>query len=475
MDSLLAAAVALHRRGLVREAEAQYRRILADSPDCAEAHNALGIALQQQGKPDGAVECFRRAVMIKPDYAGALGNLGAALKTLGRSDQAIAALEQALGLEPDNAEAHYNLACVWQDDGQFERAVAGYHRAIALKPTHSGAYNNLGIALKSLGRLDESLIAYGRSLAVAPDNPVVRYNHAQALLENGDFEQGWAEHEWRFAAGIAQARHAHLPRWQGQAPAGRTILVWSEQGLGDSIQFCRFLPHLSRRGAHVVFEGQPPLERLCRSIPAITVIARGEPLPACDFQVPLMSLPGIMGDVPWAGAYLRPIAAEATAWGEALGPHLRPRVGLVWAGSPTHKDDRNRSLPVGLLQSATALAGADFFSFQVGPAARSDLAGVTDLSPRLGDFAHTAAALGHMDLVIAVDTAVLHLAGALGRPAWALLPFAPDWRWLRHRDDSPWYPSLRLFRQERRQDWETVMARVTGQLRDVIEAWTASG
>ena len=469
MDSLLAAAIALHRRGLIREAEAQYRRILADAPDHAETHNALGIALQQQDKPVEAARCFRRAVAIRPDYAGALANLGAALKAAGQSDLAIAALEQALALDPDNADFQYNLACLWQDDDRPEQAITGYHRAIALNPAHSGAYNNLGVVLRSLGRLDEALIAYSRSLAATPDNPMVRYNHAQALLESGDLQRGWTEHEWRFAAGIARSRHEHLPRWQGDDPCGRTILVWAEQGLGDSIQFCRFLPRLCRSGAQVVFEVQPPLVQLCRqSLTGIAVVARGHPLPACDLQVPLMSLPRLLGEVAWEGPYLQSDATESAQWSVTLGPRHRPRIGLVWAGSPTHKDDRNRSLPVGLLAPVIALAGADFFSFQVGPAANDVPVGVADLSPRLGDFAMTAAALGQMDLLIAVDTAVLHLAGALGRPAWALLPFVADWRWLRLRDDSPWYPRLHLFRQQRRQDWEAVMARVAGRLGDFI-------
>lgn len=475
MDSALAAAIALHRRGQIREAEVQYRLILADSPTMAEAHNALGIALQHQGKPEEAAECFRRAVALKPDYAGAFGNLGAALTLLGRGKEAIAALERALALDPANPEAHYNLACACQAEDQWDRAVAGYHRTIALRPTHSGACNNLGILLRSLGRLDEALTAYCQALAATPDAPNIHYNYAQTLLENGDFARGWAEHEWRFAAGIAQDRHTDVPRWRGEPLAGRSILVWAEQGHGDSIQFCRYLPSLARLGARVVFEVQPPLERLCRSLSDITVVARGQPLPACDLQVPLMSLPRLMGDLSPALPYLAPDAAEAKAWAETLGPRLRPRIGLVWAGSPTHKDDRNRSLPPEMLAPVTALPGADFFSFQVGPAASGAMARVTDLSPRLGDFAQTAAALCQVDLLIAVDTAVLHLAGALGRPAWALLPFAPDWRWLQHRDDSPWYPSLRLFRQERRQDWETVMARVSESLGAVIAASGARG
>ena len=463
MDSSLAAAITLHRQGHLDEAEAAYRRILGHSPHMAEAHNALGIALQQQGKPAEAAVSFRRAVALKPDYAAAHGNLGAALKALGEPEQALAALEQAMILAPDSAEAHYNMASALQEDGQWEPAIGLYERAIALNPSHAGAHNNLGIVLKSLGRLDQALLAYAASLA-AEDNPVVHYNHAQALLEAGDFQRGWAEHEWRFAAGIAQSRHTHLPRWTGEPLAGRSVLVWAEQGNGDSIQFCRYLPLLTQAGAQVVFEVQAPLERLCRSLPEITVVARGQPLPDCHVQVPLMSLPALMGNVAWSGPYLAPDQAEVMRLGGLLRPRIRPRIAMVWAGSPTHKDDHNRSVPAELLRSALATADADLFSFQVGPSASGDLAGVTDLSPHLSDFASSAAALSHMDLVITVDTAMLHLAGALGLPVWGLIAFAPDWRWLHREETSDWYPSLRLFRQPKPQDWVTVVERIRSQL-----------
>ena len=465
MDSPLAAAIALHRQGRLREAEAEYRRILAITPDLAEAHNALGIALQQQGKPAEAGDCFRRAVALKPDYAAAHGNLGAALNVLGETAPALAALEQAMLLAPESAEAHYNLACALQESGQLEPAIGLYERAIALNPRHAGAYNNLGIVQKSRGRLDEALAAYAASLALA-DNPVVRYNHAQALLEAGEFQKGWAEHEWRFAAGIAQDRHTHLPRWAGEPLAGQRILVWAEQGNGDSIQFCRYLSLLTQTGAQVVFEVQPPVERLCRSLPGVTVVARGQPLPLppCQVQIPLMSLPAVLGACSWTGPYLSADPSEAASWEEKLGPRRRRRIGLVWAGSPTHKDDHNRSIEVEMLLAALVKADADLFSLQVGPAARSDLAGLTDLSPDLSDFASSAAALRQMDLVIAVDTAILHLAGALGLPVWGLIAFAPDWRWLHQGETSAWYPSLRLFRQPKPEDWLTVMESIGDQI-----------
>ncbi|RAU22617.1 hypothetical protein CU669_08020 [Paramagnetospirillum kuznetsovii] len=455
MEALLAAAIERHRRGLVAEAEAEYRRIIAAHPGFAEAHNALGIALQQQARPADAVACFRRAVELKPDYVAAFGNLGAALLALGQRRDAIAALDAALVLDPANAEAHYNRACAAQEDGALDRAAEGYGRAVALNPNHAGAFNNLGMTLRALGRLTESLAAYERATTLAPANPLIRYGFAQALLEAGDFQRGWREHEYRFAAGIAHKRHQQYPRWMGEDIAGRTILVWAEQGLGDTIQFCRHASMLAKRGVQVVLEVQPPLERLCRGLAGVTVAARGDPLPPFELQAPLMSLPLLMEAEPFAAG---PYLGAGKDWTGRFGEPSGRRVALVWAGSPTHKDDHNRSLPPDALRGLLTIPDVAFYCFQLGQA--PDLPGLRNLPGPIGDFADTAGALLEMDLLISVDTAVLHLAGALGRPAWALLPYAPDWRWQQSRDDSPWYPSLRLFRQSRRQDWDSVLDRV---------------
>ncbi|OAN44022.1 hypothetical protein A6A04_09070 [Paramagnetospirillum marisnigri] len=467
-ESRLATAIERHKRGLLTEAEAEYRRLLDQFPDFAEAHNALGIALQQQEQVEAAADCFRVAARLKPDYVSARANLGAALLGLGRADEAVEALNAALDLDPANAEIHYNLAWAAQQHGDTESALAGYGRALALNPGHAAACNNTGLILRAQGRLAEAVAAYDLAVELAPANAVIRYGRAQARLESGDFAGGWRDHEARFVGGIALARHESRPRWDGEDIQGKPILVWAEQGLGDSMQFCRYLPILAQRGAQVVFEVQPPLERLCRqSLPGMTIVARGQPLPPCQVQVPLMSLPRLLGEMPfWPGAYLRPDPAEAAAWKPRLGPRLRPRVALVWAGSPTHKDDRNRSLPLAVLAPLLALDGVDWLSFQVGEAAAQaeDAPALRRLPHGLGDFADTAAALVHMDLVVAVDTAVLHLAGSLGLPAWGMLPFAPDWRWLQGRDDSPWYPSMRLFRQGPSRDWKEVVARLAETL-----------
>ncbi len=294
----------------------------------------------------------------------------------------------------------------------------------------------------------------------------------------GDFAVGWSEHEFRFAAGIAHERHGDLPRWCGDRPAGRTILVWAEQGLGDSIQFGRYLPLLGRLGARVVFEVQAALGRLCGNIEGITVVVRDRPLPVCDLQVPLMSLPYLMGTtvqtIPGDVPYLLPTEGSVARWRDRLGPRLRPRVALVWAGSPGYADDGNRSLPVELIAGMTATHSAiDFYSFQFGPAALKSAAtgpdGMIDLADELGDFESTAGALTQMDLLISADTSALHLGGAMGMPVWALLPFAPDWRWLDGRDDCPWYPSLRLFRQRQPRQWRPVLDRVSQELRRLFD------
>jgi len=471
----LADAIARHRQGRVAEAEALYRQILADHPDLAEAHNALGIALKQMDRNAEALPCFRRALEAKPDYAAAQSNLGAAYQDLGNMADAIACYRAAMALDEESASAWHNLGSALLITGEMDEAAAMFERAVALRPDFAGAQNNRGVACKALGRAAEAAGAFVRAVEADPANPMQRYNLAHALLLTGDFERGWVEHEARFDAGIAQLRHATHPRWMSGDPAGKTILVWAEQGLGDTIQFSRYLPLLAQRGARVLLEVPQALVRLCRSLDGVRVFARGEPLPFYDAQIPLMSLPHQFGttlsDIPATLPYLRAEQDLVADWGRRLGPAERPRIGLVWAGSPTHKDDVNRSIAPQRLVPLLARSGVEWLSLQYGHEVTRLPLGTTDLAAGLRDFADTAAVICHLDLVIAVDTAVLHLAAALGRPAWGLLPFAPDWRWLLDRDDSPWYPGLRLFRQDHRGDWDGVVQR----LGEDLDAWMANG
>ncbi len=475
-DDILDRAMAEHRSGRLEAALRLYRQALERRPDLAAGHNAVGIALMQLGRVDEAVDAWRRAIGL--GYAAAHSNLGTALQQLGRPDEASEAYRQAIALRPDHAEAYYNLGALLHEQERLDQAVACYGAALERKPAYPQACNNLGIALRDLGRLDEAVAAYRRGLAADPAHAEAHYNLGMALLEAGELAEGFAEYEWRFGAGITTPRACPQPQWRGEDLTGRTLLVWAEQGFGDALQFARYVKLLAGRAARVVVEAPPALARLMQGLAgADSVIARGQPLPPFDAHVPLVSLPAILGTtlatIPAAMPYLWPPAGLEAEWRQwfdqrGLGVGGRKRVGLAWAGNPAQKNDRNRSLPLSFAAGLAAIGGVDWVSLQVGAAAAGladpAFAGVTDLAPRLGDFADTAAAMAALDLVVTVDTSVAHLAGALGRPAWVMLTLLPDFRWLRRRQDSPWYPSLRLYRQQERGDWAPVVARVAADL-----------
>ena len=466
-------------RGRLAEAAECYHRALAHNSGHADAHNALGMVLQAQGRLDDAIASYRRAVDSRPDHASAHSNLGAALQVAGEAEAAIACYRRAIELRPDHPEAHYNLGNVLHGLGRIEDAAAAYRRAIGLRPAYAEAHNNLGIALRDMGAPDLAAESYRRVLALRPDHAEAHYNLAMALLEMGDLAAGHEVYEWRFAAGAVPARDGTLPLWRGEPLRGRTLLVWGEQGYGDVIQFARYVPLLARAGAQVIFEVHEPLRGLMAGVPGVDVVlARGDALPPCDAQIPLMSLPRLfrttLDTMPREVPYLHAPAAAIERWRKRLAGTDGLKIGLAWAGNPAQRNDRNRSMPLSAclpLLSAGG-AGAAWFSLQVGePAAQlTEIAAgnVVDLSPALTDFGETAAAMAALDLVVTVDTAVAHLAGALGRPAWVLLTFSPDWRWLRRREDNPWYPSARLFRQPRPGDWQAVAGRAAGELERLL-------
>ncbi len=495
-----------HRAGRPARAERLYKEILGVRPDNAAAHNNLGKALQDQGRPDEAIACFRRALRIDPNLAGTYNNLGNALHDKGRPKEAALCYRQAIKTDPDNAHAYHNLgnvfkgqgkheqaaACyrralernpdlaeahhglgnVCQDEGRWADAVEHYGRALSLNPDGAESHSSLGNALYNLGRLDEAMGHLERAVSIKPDYTTGHFNKSLADLLTGNYAEGWRGYEWRWRMkqyGKGK-RDFRRPLWDGSPLEGRTIFLHDEQGFGDAIQFVRYAPMVKERGGRVVVECQPQLARLFSAMGAIgEVIPRGDPLPAFDVYAPLMSLPGIFGTtlatIPGHVPYLAP-PAEA-------GPDLpdcpdgtRLTAGIAWAGSRTNTNDRNRSCRLRQFEPVLSVPGVAFFSLQKDEAAElADSAGtVRDLSGGLGDFADTAAVVDRLDLVISVDTAVVHVAGALGRPVWLLVPFAPDWRWMRDRDDSPWYPTLRLFRQPALGDWPSVFARVAGEL-----------
>jgi tetratricopeptide (TPR) repeat protein/glycosyltransferase involved in cell wall biosynthesis len=500
------------------EAEAHLRQALQQRPDYPEALNNLGVALEGLRQPSNAETAYRNAVTIRPGYAEAWGNLGNTLRHLGRLEEAVAAYEKAVALgetgisgtgRSNEADAHLHIARTLHQLGRFEASVAASERALALRPDHPATLTALGQALRDLGRLaaseqalrralalrpddvsfmnnlaitlqdmdrpDEALVLLDAATRIDPDEPETRHHRAMLLLREGRFSEGWRDYEFR--SGISQAGNSYeqfagQQRWAGEALEGRTILLVPEQGLGDTIQFVRYVPLVAARCGRVVLGIQRPLLALMRSLPApVTLVAIGDPLPAYDVHCPLMSLPlafaTTVDTIPSPANYLAPEVVALERWRQRVGADQPGfRVGVVWAGNPRHLADRRRSIPFAALAPLWRVDGVRWFSLQVG-ARTADLAceRITDLSDGLSDFAETAAAITALDLVITVDTSIAHLAGALGHPVWLLLPRIADWRWLREGDTSRWYPSMRLFRQPDSRSWQPVIEAVATELR----------
>ena len=426
-----------HRAGRIEQALADYGRAVALNPHSAQAYNNLGVALRTRGNPEAALASYRRAVALAPDDAGIYSNMGNVLRTLGR----------------------------------HEEAVASLHRSLELNSTSPDTFRNLGLVLRDLGKLDEALECFARARQLRPDHPDTELDRAYALLLAGDIRRGFEAYEWRWKINEAVPRNFPEPLWDGSDLAGRTILLYAEQGFGDTIQFARYVPRVADRGGRIVLECQPDLIRLLQCLPGIgQFVAKGKALPSVDVQAPLVSLPWLFGttietipeNVPYLAAPSQARRLEA-----ATGDQLK--VGFAWGGSPTHRNDRNRSCPVEHFVGLTDRPDILFYSLQKGGRAKDlDTHGarglVSDLNDHIRDFADTAAIIQQLDLVITVDTSVGHLAGALAKPVWVLLPNAPDWRWMRDRDDSPWYLTMRLFRQETWGDWPGVFERVRQEL-----------
>jgi tetratricopeptide (TPR) repeat protein len=456
---------ACRRMERVDDAIAHFRRAIELDPNLSTAHNNLGLALGDRGEWDAAADAFRAAIRLQPGCAPFHSNLGNVLKEAGALDAAIAELQRAIDLDPDSPESHNNLGVVLAARDRAEEAIAAYLRALQLNPRYGDAFSNLGNALFTTGDYERAVAVCRQAASLAPDSPAAHWNLAVALLRTGNFEAGWPEHEWRLRTKLRfPVRPFPQPQWRGEPLEGRTILLHAEQGLGDGIQYVRYVKLVAERGGRIVLECHPELRRLFDGFPgAEQVIARGEPLPAFDLHCPLASLPfacrtrleTIPADVP----YLRAQPERVRAWREKLGPAGRPRVGIVWAGNPTHPNDRIRSIPLKRL-APLARANVEFHSLQKAPAAASQAFDpelglrVIDHHRDLTDYVDTAALIACCDRVIAVDTSVAHLAGALGAPTWTFIPFVADCRWLVGRADSPWYPTLRLFRQMRRDRWD---------------------
>lgn len=446
-----------------------FERVLARRPDHPESLCNLATAYRELRRLDEALALIDRALTAAPDRPDWLMNRGQILNRMRRHDEALAAFDRAAKLSPDNPMAHNNLGAQLRDMGRFDEALAAYDRALALRPDHVEALNNRGNALKMLKRTDEAMQSFDRALALRPNHVSALWNKALLALLIGDFAAGWPLYEWRWhRTGLRRHRRDFAqPQWRGEDIAGKRILLQAEQGLGDTVQFIRYAPLVCARGAKVIIEAQKPLLPLIESLEGdYRFVAAGDKLPDFDCHCPLMSLPLAFGTelatIPAATPYLFADPARRAIWRGRLGEKTGRRIGLAWAGKPSYRDDARRSLALAMLAPLLKLP----FAFH---AVQKDIPGGDgDALPafpslvlhtdRLTDFAETAALIAELDLVISVDTAVAHVAGALGRPVWLLLPFAPDWRWLLDRDDSPWYPTARLFRQPKAGDWKAAIA-----------------
>src|SRR5471030_1972166 len=489
----------MRRAGELAQAAALYLQIIEAEPDHADALHMLGVYALQSGDLQAALDLIGRAVALLPQAATPLLNLGTVHKQLGQHDAALRCIAQALALEPRHATALNNYGSVLLAMRRHGDALPWFERALAIAADDADAWNNLGNALLELRRHEEALLCLDRALQLQPQHVHALFHRGNALqflnrvdahfnmgvcrLLNGDLEHGWPQYEWRWrkAAYAALMPLGAQPLWQGPvrdgpsrddtALAGKTLLVYSEQGYGDTLQLCRYVPLLAARSARVILRVQPALKTLLATLPGAQVMATDEALPDYDLHCPLMSLPLAFGtrlaNIPGGTPYLHADAQRDARWRTLLGAADKPRIGIAWAGSGADANDALRSMPLIALRRIVTPA-LEFISLQKELRAVDRLllanAGIGLYAAQQNDFADTAALIAQMDLVICVDTSIAHLAGALGKPVWLLLPFAPDWRWMLGRDDSPWYPTMRLFRQTRSGDWDDVLDAVARRL-----------
>jgi tetratricopeptide (TPR) repeat protein len=533
-DALHLLGLASYQQRRLPEALRLMAAALKGDPRSADIHSNYGMVLDACKQHQEALASFAQALAFKPDHVQALSNRGLALAALGRNAEALASWDAALAADPNHPEALHSRGNELYRLKRLEAALADYERVLPLRPNNLDVLNNRGAALAELGRLDEACESYEQALAIDPKVPEILINKghvcadrhkfdealscymAAATLPNlrpeaefaaslvrlrlGQLTQGWRDYEarWQQRSWAPQRRDFSAPLWLGQESpstespsteslpteslAGRTILLHAEQGFGDTLQFVRYAKRVAGLGATVMLEVQAPLKPLLLGAEGIAqIFARGEPLPRFDLHCPLMSLPLAFGTaldtVPADIPYIRAPADRVAQWQARLGAPRSLRVGIVWAGSAVHKNNHNRSIAFDRFRSLLSTSDVEFVSLQnelsaTEAAALGRHGNVVALGGELRDFADTAAVVSLLDLVVSADTAMVHLAGALGRPVWVLLPFTPDFRWLLARADSPWYPTARLFRQPRFGDWASVLARVQEELESTVGAAT---
>jgi Tfp pilus assembly protein PilF len=469
--------------GRLDAAERCFRTVLMLDPRRADAYLEYGIILKRQGDLDGAIRSYASAVELEPRSAAGFFNLGNALRERGEVQQARSCYAAAVALSPTYAAAWNNFGLLLEEQGNLDDALSHYRRAAALNSDFAGAYVNIGNVLTRQNLLPGAAASYRRALEIQPDFPEAHHALGLALLGTGKLEEGWPEFEWRLRCqeigARVGARTFPRPLWDGSGLRGRTLLVYAEQGYGDTIQFARFLPLIRKEGGQVMFGCYPDLFELFRDLPGVDrlVDITADTLPGFDTYVALLSVPGLLSvtqaNIPSAVPYVG-TGRNLQEWTQRINGE-GVRVGLVWMSNTKNRIGLEKSLPLESFTPLASLTGISLYSLQKGEGAKELEApppglNIRDLAGDINDFADTAAAIQCLDLVITVDTAVAHLAGALGKSVWTILPFAADWRWFTGRDDTPWYPTMRLFRQQRRGAWGEVIRTVREQLLAMVTA-----
>jgi tetratricopeptide (TPR) repeat protein len=467
----------LRELGQPAEGVQSCRRAIELKPDHAAAHSNLGLALLDQKQAAEAIASFQAAVRLRPQSAAFHHHLGMALAETGRTDEALAEYREAVRVDPGQGDAQASLGTALLQQARLQEAIPVLRRALALRPECPATLCNLGLALADSGELDEALALYEKALRLKPDHPETHKNRSLVWLLQGRFEEGWAEYEWRWQCKELPARDFAQPLWDGRPLEGRTILLHAEQGLGDTLQFIRYAALVKARGGKVIVAAQRPLLPLLRSCPGIDrLLPQGEPLPAFDVHAPLLSLPRIFGtdagSIPAPVPYLHAEPERRERWRRELAFGMR-KIGIAWQGSGQFRLDSQRSIPLLEFAPVARVPGVQLYSLQKGPGQEQIARAIEhfpliDLGSRLdegtGAFLDTAAVMKSLDLVISCNSALAHLAGALGVPSWVALPKVPDWRWLLERRDCPWYPSARLFRQTQAGEWPAVFEHMAREL-----------
>ncbi|MDR4504158.1 MAG: tetratricopeptide repeat protein [Candidatus Scalindua sp.] len=473
--------MAFQESGLLNEALKSSLKAKQLEPDNEVLQNNLGTVLKRLGRFDEAEECYRNAITLKPDYAEAHNNLGTVFLEKKELHKAVASYNLAIELKPDYAMAYSNLGTVWRELGKLDTSIESCNRAIEVSPDYAEAHNNLGTSLQETGSLDEAIKSYKKAISLKSDYALAHMNNSLALLLAGNFKDGWQEYEWRLQIREHIPKTLGKPLWDGLPLNGRSILIHVEQGFGDTIQFARYLPMVKERGGRVILECQKELIRLLSGCSGIDEFV--EYVPTCkpsvpfDVHISLLSLPGIYGTtletVPADIPYIKVDAALRMKWGMRLGRNNNLRIGIAWSGNPRNANDRNRSCSLQDFAILRDIPNITFYTLQKGAAAAEastipEGMDIVNLERELRDFVDTAAVIANLDLVISIDTVIVHLAGAMGKPVWNLLPFAPAWRWLQDRDGSPWYPTMRLFRHSHPKDWLGVFRQVRRRLHGLL-------